>query len=146
MTTVTKETGRRWGLGLALVGVVVLATGALAAQDAHLKEQAQLKQTRACDGCDLTGVNFGRADLKGVSLSGAKLVGASFYKIDLSNANFGGADLSKANLTLCNLTNVNFGSANLAGANLSGSTGAGLASAVTTETTTCPDGQAGPCR
>lgn len=133
--------------GVALAGLTV-AFGAqiVRAQDEHLREQMQLKATKACDGCDLSGVNFTKGDLKGVSLSGAKLSGAIFYRADLSNANLSGADLSKANLTLTDLSNTNFGNANLAGANLNGSTGASLAGAVTTDTTTCPDGQAGPCR
>lgn len=144
MTVMTRLS--RIGVGVALATVAVVGVRLTAAQDDHLREQTQLKATKACDGCDLSGVNYSKAELKGVSLSGAKLEGTSFYRADLSGANLGGANLSKANLTFANLSNTNFGDANLAGANLNGATGAALAGAVTTDTTTCPDGQAGPCR
>lgn len=144
MTVTTRFS--RIGFAVALATLTVVGVRLAAAQDEHLREQMQLKATKACDGCDLSGVSFGKADLKGVSLAGAKLDGTSFYRANLTNANLGGANLSNANLSMSDLTNTNFSNANLAGANFTGSTGASLAGAVTTETTTCPDGQAGPCR
>jgi uncharacterized protein YjbI with pentapeptide repeats len=144
MTVMTRL--HRIGVGVALATVSVVGVRVAAAQDDHLREQSQLKATKACDSCNLSGVNFSKADLKGVSLSSATLEGTIFYRANLTGANLGGANLSKANLTMADLTNTNFGNANLAGANLSGSIGASLSGAVTTDTTTCPDGQAGPCR
>jgi hypothetical protein len=143
MTLVTQFS--RLFAGLAVASLAVLGVQVVQAQDGHLREQMQLKQTRACENCDLSGVAF-KDELKGVNLTGANLEGASFYRLDLTNANFGGANLTKANLSMTNLTNTNLGDANLAGANLAGSTGAAIAGARTTETTTCPDGQTGPCR
>lgn len=145
MTAETKKMGLLRGLGLAFVGAV-LTTGALAAQDAQVNAKGQLMLTRSCQKCDLTGADLSRQDLKAVDLSGATLVSSSFYRADLTNANLDGADLSKANLTFADLTNTNFGSVNLTGANLTGAKGAALAAATTTDTTICPDGQAGPCR
>ena len=143
MTTVTRKVSLLWGIGLALVGAVV-ATAALAAQGPSAKDQLLL--TRACQKCDLSGAVLSGLDLKGVDLTGANLAGASLYKSDLTNANLDGADLSKAVLTFADLSNTNIGAANLTGANLSGAKGAALAAATTTDTTICPDGQAGPCR
>src|SRR5690349_4083282 len=113
MTTMTRF--GRIGAALALAAMAVVGVRAAALADEHLREQLQLKTTKACDGCDLSGVNFGKAELKGVSLSGATLEGTVFYRANLTNANLGGADLAKANLTLADLTNTNFSNANLAG-------------------------------
>jgi uncharacterized protein YjbI with pentapeptide repeats len=150
MTITTRFRDQVTRLALAFVMAAGVAQVLLANQDspeaARLFNRAKLLSARACDSCDLAGVDLARQNLKGVSAAQANLEGASFYRADLGGANFGGANLSKANLTMADLSNTNFGNANLAGANLSGSTGAALAGATTTETTTCPDGTAGPCR
>lgn len=145
MTTTFKVVRLLGGLGLA--AILAMATGQmLLAQGPHVAARAKLLESHACDGCDLSGDSFHAADLKGVSLAHANLTGAVFYKADLTNANLAGADLTKAALPYANLTNANLAGANLTGANLSNAIAADLTSAVTTETTTCPNGQAGPCR
>lgn len=126
--------------------VVLLAGTALLAQQDLPSRVNRVLVTRSCVGCDLNRASFNSKNLKGVDLSGAKLVGAQFYKADLGGANLDGADLTGANLTFADLNNTNIGSADLTGANLKGATGAALQSAITTATTICPDGQAGPCR
>lgn len=126
--------------------VALVATPAVLAQSGHAAERMQLLSTRACDRCDLSGEDFGRLDLKGVSLSNATLTSIKFYKTDLTNANLGGANLTNAVMSFANLSNANLGGANLAGANLAGAIAADLAAAITSNTTTCPDGTAGPCR
>ncbi len=126
--------------------VALVATPVLLAQSGHAAERMQLLTTRACDRCNLSGEDFSRLDLKGVSLSNATLTNIKFYKTDLTNANLGGANLTNAVLSFANLSNANLGGANLAGANLAGAVAADLAAAITTHTTTCPDGTAGPCR
>ena len=144
--TATTRFGRV-GLAFGLVTLVaLLGVQSLGAQDTKAADRERLLKGRACDRCDLSGVNFLREDLKGVSASEANLTQAMFYRADLSGANLGGANLEKANLSFANLTNTNLSNANLAGANLGSSTGASIAGAITTETTTCPDGHAGPCR
>lgn len=141
--TTTKLMRCVWGLAVA----VMIAIGPLVlAQGPHAAERARLLESRACDRCDLTGESFHGLDLKGVSLAGANLTGAVFYKADLTNANLAGADLTKAVLPFANLSNANLGGANLAGANLTNAVAADLSAAITTDTTTCPNGSAGPCR
>lgn len=147
MTVTTPSARLVLRLSVAFV-IAVLASQVGRAQEPQDRQhnRGKLLVERACDRCDLTGVDFSRENLKSVSASAANLESAIFYRADASGANFGGANLSKANLTLANLSNTNLGDANLAGANLTGATGAALAGAITTETTICPDGQTGPCR
>jgi uncharacterized protein YjbI with pentapeptide repeats len=145
MTTQTHNTKLAGSFGIALFTAIIAATS-LQAQNGHAIERLQLLKTRSCDNCNLSGEDFRSADLKGISVASANLSGAGFYKADLTNANLGGADLTKAVLTFANLTNTNLGGANLTGANLTGAVSADLSRATTTDTTTCPDGQAGPCR
>ncbi len=133
--------------GLCVAALLALAGAqAFAAQEPQPADRARFLQSKSCDHCDLHGQGFDKLDLKGASLSGANLVGSSFYKSDLTGANLAGADLTKGVLPFANLTNVNLNGAILTGANLSSATGADFTGAITTETTTCPDGQSGPCR
>ena len=53
----------------------------------------KLKKTKACSGCDLTGIELISFDLKGADLSGANLTGAT-----LTNTNLTGVKLSYANI------------------------------------------------
>lgn len=71
-----------------------------------------LKETGACEGCDLSG-----ADLYGVDLAGANLAGANLSDVAIS-----GADLSGANLIGANLDGISLAGAKLEGADLSGAT------------------------
>jgi uncharacterized protein YjbI with pentapeptide repeats len=132
--------------GLCAATLLALAGAqAFAAQEPQSKVDQTLA-SRACQKCDLSAANFMRAELKGVDLTEANAAGAMFYHANLTNALLIGTDLSKANLTFADLTNANLERANLKGANLAESIGAALAGAITDDTTTCPDGQAGPCR
>lgn len=125
------------------------------------------------DGADLTGANLAGATLSvlegSVDLTGANLTGADLADlVSLGSANFTGAnltdanledlapsgsplDFTDANLTGANLTDAFLGGAVLTGANLTGAnlTGAATFAAtpqvITTSSTTCTDGVAGPC-
>jgi uncharacterized protein YjbI with pentapeptide repeats len=148
MTTTTRIS--RIGLATAiaafsaLLGIQVLSAQSQEPTSRPMDRERFLKGS--CDGCDLSGMDFSRLELKSVSAAGANLSETMFYRADLTNANLGGANLTKANLNMANLTNTNLSNANLTGANLGSTTGASLAGAITTETTTCPNGQVGPCR
>lgn len=144
MTAVTSPAKLFGGLCVAAV-LATVGVQARSSQD-PLQDRTRLIQTRSCDRCDLHGQGFDSLDLKGVSLAEANLTGATFYKANLTGANLAGADLTKAGLPFADLTNVNLSGANLTGANLSSAVGVDLSAATTTETTTCPNGQAGPCR
>lgn len=76
----------------------------------HLK---QLRETKHCPKCDLSG-----ADLSGVDLSFAVLVGANLSRANLSRANLSNADLSRANLKKADLSYANLDRAYLDKANL----------------------------
>ena len=150
MTAMTQI--NRIGVGVALAALVAVGVRLTAAQDAPQQDpklalRDQVLASKACSGCDLSGISFPKeSNLKNADLSSAKLVGASFYGADLTGANLQGADLTNANLWQADLTNANLGGVNLNGANLGGSKGADLVTAVTNDKTTCPDGNAGPCR
>ena len=146
MTVMTVRTKLFGGLVLAALLATVGVQASAQNPSPASAERTRLLQSRACDRCDLHGEGFDSLDLKGVSLTEANLTGATFYKADLTGANLSGADLTKGVLPFANLTNVNLSGANLTGANLSSAIGADLTTATTTETTTCPNGQAGPCR
>lgn len=64
-----------------------------------------LIESRACVGCDLTGLNLSWRDLSGVDLRRAVLRG-----VDATSTDFRGANLKNANLTGANLHGANFGS------------------------------------
>jgi uncharacterized protein YjbI with pentapeptide repeats len=94
------------------------------------EDEARLRETRSCPGCDLTdaelsGVVVELGDVSYANFSGAKLYGAIFKGADLTGANFNGADLTAAQLQT--------------------SKGADLTGAITDWRTQCPNGQPGPC-
>lgn len=64
-----------------------------------------LIQSRACVGCDLSGLDVSWRDLSGVDLRRAVLRG-----VDATGTDFRGANLKNANLTGANLHGANFGS------------------------------------
>jgi len=104
----------------------------------------QLKQTKSCASCDLSGGNFKWANVFGAELGGAKnLVDANLEGANLEGANFFGANLEGANLRGANLKGANMGWSSLYGANLLGAQigGADLAG-VTFCKTIMPDGTA----
>src|SRR3954470_12722685 len=60
---------------------------------------AQLRETKKCERCDLSGANLIEATLSGANLSGANLIGADLLGANLSGrAYLLGANLSRANL------------------------------------------------
>lgn len=92
--------------------------------------------------CDLAaerldGESLRRADLSDADLTGASLTGADLFTAVLARAVVTDADLDGAKLTSVDLTG-----ADLTGASL---VDAVLINADTDETTTCPDGEPGPC-
>ena len=111
---------------VSLVAVAFIG-GATSVQAQSLSPIEQLKQTRACQGCDLSNAGLSGIDLRNVNLSGATLSNANLSGADLSGANLSGANLylanlASANLKGTNLTQVNLKSADLQNADLSGAT------------------------
>lgn len=94
-------------LQLAIGTVVRVAAMSLAAMTltlspariANANDVAQLLETGACQGCDLTG-----ADLTGAHLIGADLRDTNLTDVQLSYANLEGADLTGASLVNTDLT------------------------------------------
>ena len=91
----------------------------------HLK---QLRETKQCQKCDLSGADLSGADLSfavlvGANLSGANLKGANLSNADLSQANLKKADLSYANLSKAYLNNANLDQTKFIGAELSNTSG-----------------------
>ena len=90
----------------------------------------KLKESNACQDCNLTGADLRRADLRGADLRradlreaylrGANLREADLHGADLSKANLSGANLREADLSKANLTGANLTKANLIGASLTG--------------------------
>ncbi|KPA12704.1 low-complexity protein [Candidatus Magnetomorum sp. HK-1] len=64
-------------------------------------------------------INFSRANLRGLELSGVNLTGAILNKVNLSSANLSGANLRDVNLSNANLSYANISGANLREVNLS---------------------------
>lgn len=91
----------------------------------HLK---QLRETKQCPRCDLSGVDLSGTDLSfavltGANLSGANLNGANLSNADLTGANLTKADLSYANLNKAYLTNANLHQSKFIGASLNNTRG-----------------------
>ena len=80
----------------------------------------------SCTNCDLSGVNFIKADLRAAAASGSDFTGARLYYsvligADLARENLNEADLRGANLFYAKLQGASFTGADLKGAILSGS-------------------------
>ena len=89
----------------------------------------KLHETGVCQRCDLRDADLG--GFRATDLSGADLRGANLYQARLANA-----DLTGALLTFTDLR----------GANLKDAVGANLDGAITSNYTTCPSGEPGPCQ
>jgi len=168
----TKSTNlKRGGYTSLLLAAALCSVPAVAANPAHVQ---QLKDTRSCPGCDLSGADLTllfadqeysmddpTVNLDGADLTGAILKGAFLYQASFKNARMNGADLRGSNLTgahmeNADMTGTSFGNwdihwSNLSGtyltdANLTGATGADLEDANSCRTT-LPDGSvdAGYC-
>ena len=107
---------------------LAVATTAIAANPDDVQ---RLKSTGNCPGCDLSEAHLTPLDLQKANLAGANLSKANLYAADLRGADLTGAILDEADLNRADLT---------------GAINAVLANATTNEFTTCPDGNAGPCR
>lgn len=97
---------------------------------ANADQVRQFRETRVCQGCDLTAAN---------------LVGVAAVGADLRGSNLSGALLNHAQLRGANLEGADLRGANLRGANLSGAQGMNFTGAVTSKDTICPNGGHGPC-
>ena len=113
---------------LGLVSMVVLVSASGVENPEHTQ---QAKTTKSCVQCDL---------------SSADLSGLQAPKGDFTGANFSSAKLYKADLSDGEFNSANFLDADLTGANLEGAKHLNLTGAKTTERTTCPDGEPGPCK
>jgi len=112
-----------------LIAVVLGLIGtAFAADDALIQ---QLRETRKCTLCDLSGAQLSGFNLEGVDLSGSDLHDARMYGTNLRGATLAGTILDGADLKLADLT---------------GATDAALAGAITDDRTICPSGDHGPCQ
>ena len=124
----TKSSHRNLLIGCFTALLLAALVGVAAA--ANPDQVQQLRETKACAGCDLTDAQLSGAQLQGADLSGANLSNANLYGANLSGANLAGAVFSGADLKL---------------ANLDGAADANLAGADTDTRTICPAGNAGPC-
>jgi uncharacterized protein YjbI with pentapeptide repeats len=93
----------------------------------------------------LDGLNMSRLNLLGVNLNNASLIKANLSNSDLSFATFRGANLTGANLRGAKLESADFTDANLAGASFRDAN-FGKNAPISSEATTCPDRQKGPCK
>ncbi|MEH6827529.1 pentapeptide repeat-containing protein [Parasphingorhabdus sp.] len=162
---------RRGGFASVWLAAALCSVPVMAANPAHVQ---QLKDTRSCPGCDLSGadltllfaeqeysvddptVNLDGADLTGADLKGAFLYQASFKGARMHGADLRGSNLTGAHMESADLTGTKYGNwdihwSNLNGTyltdtNLTGATGADLEDANTCRTT-LPDGSidAGYC-
>lgn len=129
-------------IGAALAAVVV-TVGAQA--PALLDNVKKLLADKACVGCFLAEASLSAAALEGADLTGANLFEANLYFANLAKANLTNAQLGKANLRKARLKGAILTGADLTGADLHWATDADFTGAITTATTTCPNGAAGPC-
>lgn len=119
------------GFGVVLTSVC-LTFPARAGNPEHLK---QLRETKQCAKCDLSGVDLSGADLSfavlvGANLSGANLKGANLSNADLTGANLTACDLSGANLNQAYLTNANLHQTKFIGASLGNTRGLPIMTAI----------------
>src|SRR5262245_20272896 len=96
----------------------VIALACPAAAQADPREDFIAGRTKACPGCDLSGVSFKRRDLSGADLTGARLKDANLHDARLTGAKLASADLTNANLNKANLSRADLTGATLAGAML----------------------------
>ncbi len=89
-------------------------------QGCSTEEEAKLKETGSCQGCDLSGVDLEEANLEGADLEWANLEGANLSGANLSGADLSNIDLTGSNLSGANLDGVDLSHKDLTGTNLSG--------------------------
>jgi hypothetical protein len=86
------------------------------AVDDQIQVIAEMRRTRNCQQCDLSGANLSGMDLRNVNLTAADLRSANLRKANLSGAKLLAAKFNAADLSGANLSGTNFGGANLSGA------------------------------
>jgi len=119
-----------------LSGALIFAAGWGVARAADPDQVDQLRRTRSCRACDLSGAQLAGTDLQAADVRGTNLSNADLSSANLYRAIFVGADMTGASLS----------GANLSGADLRGARGLSLTGATTNEQTYCPGGQHGPCQ
>jgi uncharacterized protein YjbI with pentapeptide repeats len=139
----TKQNAKRIAACTVVVGLS--AIGAWAQQPPQSDEVKRLLATRSCADCFLANSPLTAADLEGAVLTGANLFEATLYFANLEKANLTNATLVGANLRKARLKDATLTGADLTGADLTWATDANFSGAITTATTTCPGGTAGPC-
>lgn len=132
-------------LAAAMTVVVLHWVGASAQQPQQSDEVKRLLATRSCASCFLASASLTAADLESAVLNGANLFEATLYFANLEKANLTNANLAGANLRKARLKDATLTGADLTGADLTWATDADFSGAITTATTTCPGGTAGPC-
>ena len=132
-------------LAAAMTLVVLQSVGAGAQQPPQSDEVKRLLATRSCAGCFLASAPLTAADLESAVLNGANLFEANLYFTNLEKANLTNANLVGANLRKARLKDATLTGADLTGADLTWAADANFTGAITTATTTCPGGTAGPC-
>ena len=113
-----------------IVGCVLALSATTFTLSANPEHVAAFRATKNCPGCDLRNAQLGGVQAPNANLINADLSDATLYGGSLKGADLTGAILDRTNLQMTNL---------------SGAVGAILASAITDERTTCPNGAAGPC-
>ncbi len=114
MSTFSKVT---LGVASSIVFSVGLSTSVSAQNPVDIQ---QLKETRACRGCDLRGADLSQLHLIGVDLREADLTRANLAYTNLEGADLSGANLEEANLQGAFLNSAELDYANLTDANLTG--------------------------
>ncbi|WP_138505171.1 pentapeptide repeat-containing protein [Nostoc sp. PA-18-2419] len=100
--------------------VVLLACFGFTGQTfaSNVQDLEQLKATKTCPRCDLSGADLTQLNLSGAVLRGANLSGATLSQVNLTNADLTGANLEGAILNSANLSGASLTGANLKSASL----------------------------
>lgn len=114
----------------AIICGALAVTAILTASD-NPEHVAAFKSTKQCVSCDLRNAQLAGMQAPDAQLMNADLSDATLYGGSLRGADLTGAILDRTRLEMVDLT---------------GAVGAILGSAITDQRTTCPDGNAGPCR
>lgn len=133
-------------LVVTMAAALLAMTLGVSASQEYSHAVKRLIAERACVGCTFTGEMMSAAKLEGVNLKDSSLGEANLYFADLRKANLTNTFLRNANLRKVQLEEAILTGADLDGADLTHATGANFAGALTTASTTCPDGAPGPCR
>lgn len=103
---------------LMMIAVMTVAAPALAWDEAAV---TQVKETKNCVGCDLSGADLRWANVYAAELGGApNLVNSVLDEANLSGANLYGANLEGASLRDADLSGANLSWTSLVGADLTG--------------------------